>query len=325
MMLENLSRPESGSFEIENQTVSVVTESRRRRAEIATATLLTNARVLKQHGETELALNLLRQASNRESTNPVVLLPLAELLEKTGRLREALIARAALVKFDYGFDSLMNHARLLYRQGDDEAALNAYYEALSVVVEDNAGLFEIHKNMGNIFVRRGDFESAEESYNKAYALDSTSDVLMVNFGTLEVQRGDLGRSLSCFRQAVDLNPKNDKAWTGLAMVHNQFGDFELAWGNLERALDLNPGNRTAVHLAAHWAMRDQTPQRAMESMESYLASVEEDEEMSLVLVNLFCAAGRLDLASMESSRILAWNPGREDVRGIKTRLDSTEV
>lgn len=320
MMLENVSQ--RGNTE-SNSPAPSVKESRRQRAEIRTATLLTNARLLVAHGENELALNLLRQASNLESTNPAVLRPLADLLEKTGRLREALIATKALVKFDYGVPALVHHANLLANQNQDEAALNAYYEALSLVVEEHGALFDIHKNMGNIFVRKGDFESAEECYNKAYALNPSSDVLMVNFGTLEVQRGDLGRSLACFRQAVDLNPSNDKAWTGLAMVHNQFGDIDLAWGNLERAMDLAPGNRTAIHLAANWAVRDQTPQRALERMENYLASVEEDEEMSLVLVNLFCTAGRLDLASMESSRVLAWNPGREDVRDIKNRIEKS--
>ncbi|MBX2988610.1 MAG: tetratricopeptide repeat protein [Bdellovibrionaceae bacterium] len=291
-----------------------------RNTDIVTGTLLANARVLRQHGELSLALNLLREASNRDSKNPAVLLPLAEVLEEAGRHGEALKVRQVMARLSYGFENVFQLAQALYRMNRDQEALHSYYEALSLLTEDDPCQFEIHKNMGNIFVRGGDFEGAEESYNRAYGLNATSDILMVNLGTLEVQRADKGRALSCFRQAVEINPLNEKAWTGLAMIHNEFGDHDLAWGNLERALDLNPGNRTAVHLAALWATRDQSPQRAIPWMEKYLASVESDEEMSLVLVNLFCSAGHLDLAMIESGRVLSWNPGREDVKKLRDRL-----
>ncbi|MBX3041666.1 MAG: tetratricopeptide repeat protein, partial [Bdellovibrionaceae bacterium] len=204
--------------------------------QVETATLLTNAKVLLQAGETHLALNLLRQACSRDSKNPTILRPLAETLEKCGYGEEAMKVRDALSRYDYGFESVFNQAQALYRLNKDAEALNLYYEALSILSDEHPALFEIHKNMGNIFVRSGDYEGAEESYNKAYRIDSESDALMVNFGTLEIQRGDKGRALSCFRQAVELNPSNDRAWAGLAMIHHEFGDHDLAWGNLERAL-----------------------------------------------------------------------------------------
>ncbi|HRO66568.1 MAG TPA: tetratricopeptide repeat protein [Pseudobdellovibrionaceae bacterium] len=287
---------------------------------VETATLLTNANVLLQAGETHLALNLLRQACSRDSKNPSILRPLAETLEACGCSEEAMKVREALSRYDYGFESVFNQAQALYRLNKDAEALNVYYEALSILSDEHPALFEIHKNMGNIFVRSGDYEGAEESYNKAYRINPDSDTLMVNLGTLEIQRGDKGRALSCFRQAVELNPSNDRAWAGLAMIHQEFGDHDLAWGNLERALDLNPSNRTAVHLAANWASRDQAPWRAIPWLQNYLSSVESDEEMSLVLVNLFCSSGQLELAQLESSRVLAWNPGRRDVAVLQERL-----
>lgn len=289
-----------------------------------TGTLLTNARVLVAHGEKELALNLLREASNRDSKNPAVLLPLAETLESLGRDSEAIYARKALAKYEYNFENVFQHAQALYRLNRDEEAMSAYYEALSILTDGCPQLFDIHKNMGNIFVRRGDFEGAEESYHRAYSIRPHSDTLMVNLATLELQRGDQGRALACFRQAVDKNVTNEKAWTGLAMIHNDIGDHDLAWGNIERALDLNAGNRTAVLLVSNWAMRDQTPWRAISWVENYLAAVETDEEMSIVLVNLFCSSGQLDLAGLESERILAWNPDRQDVRAVRAKLAGSQ-
>ncbi|WP_413943996.1 tetratricopeptide repeat protein [Bdellovibrio sp. HCB-162] len=284
------------------------------------ATFIKNARVLMKHKEIPLAMNLLRQASNFDSRNPVTLDLLATCLERSSRVQEALIARKTLIEVDYGFESLYKYATSLYKLGRDQEALDKYYEALAVITEENDQLFEVYKNMGNIFVRQGDFDGAEEYYNKAYTMNSQSDVLLVNFGTLEVQRNDFDKSLFCFRKAVEINSNNDKAWVGLAMVHNQFGDNELAWANIETAIDINPQNRTAVHLAANWGLRDGKIQKAIEALQAYLASVEEDEDMSLVLINLFCTAGQVDKALLEMERVLLWNPNHTEVRNLKKKI-----
>lgn len=287
-------------------------------------TYLLNARILAKHKEYKLALNLLREASNRDSHNPETLKLLAYCLEKTSRLNEALIVQKTLMTVDYGFDSLFGFATSLYKMGRDQEALDKYFEALSVLTEENDNLFELYKNMGNIFVRQGDFDGAEEYYNKAYTVNTTSDVLLVNFGTLEVQRNDFDKSLYCFRKAVEINPENDKAWVGLAMVHNQFGDSELAWANLETALDINSQNRTAVHLAANWGLRDGKTLKAIDALQNYLGSVEEDEDMSLVLINLFCTTGQIEKALLEIERVLLWNPEHKEVRQLKKKLTSSQ-
>lgn len=282
-----------------------------------------NAQVLMNHKEFPLALNLLRQASNIDSKNPVTLSLLVTCLEKSQRIDEALQVSRALSKIDFGFENMSKHATVLYKLGRDQEALEKYYEALAVLTEENTLLFEVYKNMGNIFVRQGDFDGAEEYYNKAYTLNPESDVLLVNLGTLEVQRGDFDKSLYCFRRAIEINADNDKAWVGLAMVHNQFGDSELAWANIERALDINPQNRTAVHLAANWGLRDQRIGRAIEGLQNYLSSVEQDEDMSLILINLFCTQGQFKEALMEIERVLLWNPSHQEVRELKRKLQNS--
>lgn len=289
------------------------------------ATYQRNAQVLMKHREYPLALNLLRQASNIDSKNPVTLSLLVSALESSQRIDEALLVSRALSKIDYGFESMCKYATALYKLGKDQEALDKYYEALAVLTQENSLLFEVYKNMGNIFVRQGDFDGAEEYYNKAYTLNPESDILLVNLGTLEVQRNDFDKSVYCFRRAIEINADNDKAWVGLAMVHNHIGDAELAWANVERALDINPKNRTAVHLAANWGVRDQQPGRAIEALQNYLSSVEQDEDMSLVLINLFCMQGQFNEALMEIERVLLWNPSHQEVRELKRKLQGSKA
>jgi tetratricopeptide (TPR) repeat protein len=282
--------------------------------------LIANARLLMKHKEMGLALNLLRTATNRESKNPVVLSLLAECLEKSSRLEEALKVRTVAVTVDCTFDQVQKLATVYYKLGQDEKALGKYYEALSLLTEETEDLFEVYKNLGNILVRQNDFEGAEEYYNKAYTLNPRSDILLVNFGTLEVQRQDYDKSLYCFRQAVDVNRKNDKAWVGLAMVHSQFGDHELAWANLETAVDINPSNRTAVQLLANWGVRDQRITQSTEVLENYLSKVEFDEDLSLVLINLYCMSSQVLQAQLECERVLLWNPKNQQVAELRGKL-----
>ncbi|HEY8269872.1 MAG TPA: tetratricopeptide repeat protein [Pseudobdellovibrionaceae bacterium] len=284
------------------------------------AVLLANARVLMKHQEFSLALNLLRTATNHYSKNTTVLNLLAQCLESTHCFNEALKVRLASMRILCNFDQVQKVATLYYKLGKDEEALHQYYEALSLLTEEDEAIFEIYKNMGNILVRQGDFESAEDYYNKAYTLNPSSDVLLVNFGTLEVQRQDFDKSLYCFRQAVEINSKNDKAWVGLAMVHAQFGDHQLAWANLETAIDINPANRTAVLLLANWGLRDHREGQSIEVLQEYLGNVEFDEDLSLVLINLYCSTSQIVEAKLECERVLLWNPDNQEVASLREKL-----
>lgn len=286
------------------------------------ATLLRNARVLEENGERGLALNMLRVACSWAGEVPAYLAQFAGVLQRAALHEEELRIRARLADVLCDFEALMEKARCLQDLKRDEEAMNAYYEALALLRDEDPRVFDVYKNMGNIFVRRGDFEGAEEFYNKAHIVKADSDTLFVNFGTLEVQRGDFEKARQAFRRAVELNPDNDKAWTGLALVHNEFGDHDLARGNIERALDINASNRTAVHLAAHWAVRDLEPQRAIPWVQEYLACTESDAEMSLVMIQLFCAIRRHDLARLEVERARAWSPDRQEFQQIARELEA---
>lgn len=288
------------------------------------AAFLANAHILMNHREYSLALNLLRQACNLDSKNPRTLNLLASCLEQTGKDSEALFALKTLAKIERSFDNIFRYANSLYKLGRDQESLENYYDALTVLREENQHLFELYKNMGNIFVRQSDFDGAEEYYHKAYTLNSQSDVLLVNLGTLEVQRSDFDKSLYCFRKAVQINPKNDKAWVGLAMVHNHFGDIDLAWANIEAAVDINPQNRTAVHLAANWGLRDSKVSKAIDYLQVYLGAVDQDEDMSLVLINLLCSCGQLETAILEIERVLLWNPMQKEVHELKAKIIDTK-
>ena len=114
------------------------------------ANFIRHAQVLMKHREYPLAMNLLREASNKDSKNPATLNMLANCLDKMSRSSEALIVRKTLAQVDYGFESLHGYATSLYKSGRDQEALDKYFEALAVLTDETDTLFETYKNMGNI-------------------------------------------------------------------------------------------------------------------------------------------------------------------------------
>jgi tetratricopeptide (TPR) repeat protein len=284
--------------------------------------LMKNASVLMQAKETRLAFNILRNVLMRRPENVEALEMMGTTLKNESRFEEALKVFRAYAKLVRTPEASAHVAEILYLCERDEAALATYRDVLKNVITDADLLFEVYKNIGNIHTRAGDFEAAEEFYDKAYTLRSDSDVLLVNYGTLEVQRGAWNEAVTRFRSAVEINPQSDRGWVGLALVHHSMGDFELAKANLQRALDINGANRTALKLAVDWAQGDQNFTFAIAQLENYVgAKGFEDAEMAFLLARTLVQAGRFSSARIELERVLALDPAFEGADSLARALD----
>lgn len=280
-----------------------------------------NAIVLMEAGDYQLATNILRNLLIRTPDHGPGLRSMGVCLRELGRYEEAIKCFRALGKISSGLEAQILLAETFYLAERDVAALATYREILKQAVPERSRLFDIYKNVGNIHVRSGDFEAAEEFYNKAYNINPKSDVLMVNYGTLEIQRENFALAVERFRASVALNAENDKGWVGLALVHRQMGDLELAWANVQRALDINKKNRTAIRLVVEWSISDQRVALAVERLQEYLEADGEDAEMSFTLAKLLTVSGRLVEARIELERALALDPGIEGAEAVREALD----
>ena len=283
--------------------------------------LMKNAVLLDEAGERRLASNILRNVLIRRPDHPEALMRMGLCLRDEGRHEEALKCFRALAKTERKLEAQILIAETFYLNENDAMALAGYRDVLKQVVGDQKALFEIYKNVGNIHVRAGDFDAAEEFYNKAYTIQPESDVLMVNYGTLEIQREALPEAVQRFRRSVEINKDNDKGWVGLSLVHRQMGDHDLAWANVQRALDINKRNRTALRLVVDWGVADHRVSAAVSHLQEYLDIDGEDAEMSFTLAKLFTHAGRLTEARMELERVLALDPGMQGADALRAALD----
>lgn len=194
------------------------------------------------------AIDLLQEATYFNQADEEVFISLGQCHMELQNFTEAALVFKKLTEIkesDIGFILL---ATAYYQGGEDFRALEAYLRALAYADSEAPFLFDIYKNLGNIFLRIGDICAAEENFNKALRIHPESDVLYVNYGTLEIQKNNFEQALKCFRTSLELNSENERAWIGLSLIHQNYGDLDLSWANLERALQINLDNSVALHL-----------------------------------------------------------------------------
>lgn len=246
-----------------------------------------------------------------EPNDTFMAMELARRLTSVDRNDEALRILRAVVKIDNRFETIFALAELEYRMDRESDAFVHFQHALLIAPDNAPELFEIFKCLGNIFVRRGDLDSAEDNYFKAHRVQPNSDVLYVNLGTLAIQRTDWDGAAEKFRVALTLNSSSDKAWVGLAICHRMKGDQELAWGNLEAAIQHNPLNEVALQLAVDWGLQEGRDSRVLEHLRVFLVDGGWNEKLSLAFAWLSLKRGDRLLASLELERLLAVNPSHE--------------
>ena len=138
---------------------------------------------------------------------------------------------------------------------------NRYLEAIEVLDryfqmagEHCSHLHEAFQLYGNAFVHLGDYDGAEEAYNKAFLIQPDSGELLISYGILELKRRNFLNAKKKFQESIVIDKKNDRAWLGLSVAYRYLGDFDLAWGNLQRALDINVQNPLSQDLFVQWSV-----------------------------------------------------------------------
>ena len=255
-----------------------------------------------------------------EPHDTIIALELARRLNSLDRAPEALKILRNVVDIDFRFDTLTALGQTEYELAQYDDAFNHLQVALMIADSRDPALFDVFKTLGNIFVRRGDYISAEDNYLKAHRLNPNVDALYVNLGTLAVQRSNWDDAARQFQTALNLNNANDKAWTGLAIAHRMKGDAELAWANLEAALQYDPLNDTALTLILDWGLSDGRESRVLDLLRNFLVAGGWNERLSLAFSYLSSRRGDAFLATLELERVLAVNPQNENALNLAREL-----
>ncbi len=173
---------------------------------------------------------------------------------------------------------LFGMAEIKTESQDYPGALNIYHEMLDILEGQDPMCFDIYKNMGNIYLKCGDIDAAEEKYNQAHAINSQDESLSINYGVLYIQKGEYSNAKNRFADVLTKNNESDFAWVGMGLVHRAHADHELARACLLRGLDENPYNKLAITNYYTWCDQD-GKEASIEHINNFLQQYPQDQEI----------------------------------------------
>jgi len=210
--------------------------------------LIQNALLLVDSGEYVLSRNILAEILKKNNECTEAIRWMGWCFKQEGQFSKAQKLYERLIELRQTEQDYFELGEVYYSLNDDIKAIHAWQEALTHSGSESPHLFDLYKGLGNAFTRNGDYESAEENYNKAHTLRNNSDALQVNFGSLAFQKQNYLQAMAYFKGALEINPFNDRAWCGISLVAREMKDFEWARATVLKAIDINPKNSSAVEI-----------------------------------------------------------------------------
>ena len=89
--------------------------------------------------------------------------------------------------------------------------------------------WEILYNLGNAYLKSGNYQSAQHQYEKALKLNKTNVQLLCNKGIASERLGAFSKAATAYKKALVLDPKNHPAAYNYSLLMLKLGFYEKGW------------------------------------------------------------------------------------------------
>ena len=179
----------------------------------------------------------------------------------------------------------------------------------------NPGSWRARNNLGSFYLRRGDFESARESYAAALRIGGDVDT-HANLGLARLAQDDLEGALQNYRDALAIDPDHARSHLGLGNVRLAQERPSEAIQHYRDALQRDPNFAEANARLADLLVRSGDLEAAIRHFSRALEQKPEMERERRALANAhsalgatLAARGELDAAIVHFRRAVALAPG----------------
>ena len=219
---------------------------------------LNYGRLLYRCDETEKAIFHFRAGIQLDDTNTAVYRELAEALQKSGYLDEALeVCESLLAIAPDDAESHVSLGSIVQQQGNKDDAEARYRHALDID-PDNA---RAYNNIGTLRIAENDLEAAIDHFVTAIRLDGDFVEAIFNMGTALQKTGRLAEAAGYFSMALARNPRLPNAYRYLSEIYRITDMRDSQVKVLRHWLEHYPDSATAQHLL-HAAEGADVPARA---------------------------------------------------------------
>ena len=258
--------------------------------------LAEKALALMQTKKYEQSILILKQILQKNPKNAFALETTAECAMNLQEFSTAIECYQNLVILSNQISHKIQLAKALHTAHQNDLALDIYLEIQHEAIPSQ-NLYLIHKNIGDLYLRRKNLKKAREHYDKSFELAASRfHELSLHYGALELHCKQFNKALLWLREAIENDANNDKAWLGLAIMHNEYGDLDIAWANLEQALDLNPINETALQLYFQWGLRNHKLEAVVQRYERAISQHPRPGTLKVNFAQALASQGQLQRA-----------------------------
>ena len=232
--------------------------------------MLVHASLLQRAGRPQESLDTLNQALEQFPDHPYVNTIYARLVElPQGRLESAeQRLREAVERDPFLASAWLEFGRVLEATDRHAEAAEAYREGLNRSSDDAS----LHRNLGKVLARRGDFSTAEQHLREALRLTPRFDAdIYVNLGVALAEMRRYREARRLYSQVLERLPDHPGARNNLAISLYREGRAEKAREVLEALVEDVPGfadahNNLAGFAVDHgrWRMAELHSRRALE-------------------------------------------------------------
>jgi tetratricopeptide (TPR) repeat protein len=214
------------------------------------------------------------------------------------------------LEFDPDYPDALNLAgRLLIEHGRVDNGIIYLKRALAVMPTSS----EIHFNIANALVFKGEPEKALTHFKEALRLEPANEKALVNTGVRVIAAGQIDAAIAYFERAVQIDPQFEEARLNLARAKEAKRRFDAQKAALEAA-GARQGH--SPELNADFGDLYLSVKNFNRAAGYYLGALEERPDYSRAANNLavaYALQGRLPEAIRYFQKVAALNPNSEKV------------
>ena len=186
---------------------------------------------------------------------------------------------------------------------------------MQTVLEYDPNNSSAYDNMGLLYLRRKEYDNAEEKFEAALRIDPENAYAQRNLGSVLLRKGDYNRAENHLKKALDIDPFSSIGHYNLGRVYVAKKDYEPAEEAFRSALKIEPNNpNICFALGDVLSRKTNTHLEAIELIKKGLTANPRYFRGHIMLGNLYINSGDIKSAIMEFENALKLNPNAPDLR-----------
>lgn len=203
-------------------------------------------------------------------------------------------------------DKAIEEYNLAFQENENAEEIMPALERLAILniqkYPDNAASY---LNLGAVYQRKGDFETALINYQKAQNLDASNPAIKINIGSLYQAQGNYEKAIELYNSVIMSNPKEKLGYMYKAKASNQIKEYTDAINNYKEVLKIDPKDSQAKQELVETISKNLPDTMAASYFEKLMADFPNDQEILELYANSLLKKGNFYNATLQYQKILS--------------------